>query len=190
GDSARAYGPWPKFPNILSDPRLQTLCLEVSDTGIGIATTEQNAIFEAFEQTTRAKKVAEGSGLGLTLTHHFVTLMGGSIALDSNVGRGTTFRIFLPIYTIGAAPPVTTPKQQRYQLADSQTQYRILVVDDRADNRLVLVHLLEAAGFEIAEAGNGREAIEMWASCSLTRLLWICICLTWTATQQPSGFAV
>ncbi len=154
--------PSPHSPSAASPPpQLKTLCLEVQDTGIGIAATEQRAIFEAFEQTQRSRQVAEGSGLGLTLTHHFVTLMGGTISLESSVGKGSIFRVYLPIYALERTPQ-KAPQRLRYHLDGQSPPYRILVVDDRADNRLVLVHLLNSVGFETEEASNGREALEMW----------------------------
>ncbi|WP_353258713.1 GAF domain-containing protein [Prochlorothrix hollandica] len=144
------------------DPTV-TLCFEVTDTGIGIDLSEHANIFEAFEQTERSKLVAEGSGLGLTLTHRFVALMGGTISLDSELGQGSTFRVCLPVQVAETAPsPTLPPRTRRYQFPHREVAHRILVVDDQRDNRLLLVELLELLHVEVEEAIHGREALEQW----------------------------
>jgi signal transduction histidine kinase len=78
--------------------------VSVSDTGIGIAPTDQEAVFEEFRQVGTAEKKAEGTGLGLTLCRKFVELHGGSISVTSQLGVGSTFTFTLPLSAAGPLP--------------------------------------------------------------------------------------
>ncbi|MBX7219428.1 MAG: response regulator [Blastocatellia bacterium] len=132
----------------------------VEDTGPGIPPGETETIFEAFAQTATGQKAKEGTGLGLTISRNFVRLMGGEIGVESTVGEGTTFRftIRLPL----AAQPLAVPdKRVVTGLISPATPVRILIADDIYENRLLLVKLLQGVGFEIAEAENGRETLEI-----------------------------
>ena len=71
--------------------------VSVTDTGIGIAPTDQDKVFEEFRQVGTADKKAEGTGLGLTLSRKFIELHGGKIWVQSEVGRGSTFTFTLPV---------------------------------------------------------------------------------------------
>ena len=71
--------------------------VSVADTGIGIAPTDQDTVFEEFRQVGTADKKAEGTGLGLTLSRKFIELHGGKIWVQSAVGRGSTFTFTLPV---------------------------------------------------------------------------------------------
>ena len=72
--------------------------VSVSDTGVGIAPEDQEAVFEEFRQVGTAEKKAEGTGLGLTLCRKFVELHGGRIRVQSEVGRGSTFTFTIPVH--------------------------------------------------------------------------------------------
>jgi len=71
--------------------------ISISDTGVGIAPEDQEAIFEEFRQVGTAEKKVEGTGLGLALSRKFIELHGGRIWVDSEVGRGSTFTFTLPL---------------------------------------------------------------------------------------------
>lgn len=144
---------------------LSTLCVEIADTGSGIAPSEMNQLFEPFSQTETGRKSQEGTGLGLPISRKFVQLMGGDIHVSSTVGVGTVFSFEIQIVEINATPepPVQTPRQV-IGLDCDQECYRILVVDDAVNNRRFLVTLLSEIGFEVREAENGQEAIALWSS--------------------------
>ena len=84
--------------------------IEVRDTGVGLTPEQIDRIFQAYEQGDRtAMAKAGGTGLGLTISHRFITLMGGRIEVESQPGRGTTFRVVLP----APPPPPPTPEPER-----------------------------------------------------------------------------
>ncbi|NET42804.1 ATP-binding protein [Okeania sp. SIO2B3] len=135
----------------------------VEDTGAGIAPEELEKLFEAFVQTKTGKEAQEGTGLGLPISRKFVQLMGGDIQITSQVGQGTTFGFEIQVEGVDAEV-VETEKQKRrvIALAPNQPRYRILIVDEKILDRKLLVKLLNPLGFEIKEASNGKEAIEIF----------------------------
>lgn len=138
---------------------------EIEDTGSGIEADELSSIFEAFTQTRTGLTAKEGTGLGLTISRSFVELMGGKMTVISEVGQGTIFTFDIQVQAIDATE-IEAKKQSRrvIGLAPNQTRWRILVVDDKEVSRLLLVKLLSPLGFQVREAGNGREAIAVWES--------------------------
>ncbi|MEG3863790.1 ATP-binding protein, partial [Microcoleus sp. herbarium12] len=136
---------------------------EIEDTGVGIAQAELGDIFQAFVQTESGQKNHQGTGLGLTISREFVRLMGGCITVESQLKRGTTFRFEIEVSAVDATA-IATPKNIREVIGmePDQPYYRILIVDDRTDNRQLLVKMLSPLGFGVQEASNGREAVEMW----------------------------
>ncbi|TAN65163.1 MAG: response regulator [Methylobacter sp.] len=143
----------------------QTECLliEVEDTGCGIAPADQNLIFDAFVQVGAQGK-QQGTGLGLAITRQFIELMGGRITLTSNIGQGSIFRAELPVQLVRPEAIPDAPKTQGIVigLQPGQPIYRVLVVDDQTDNRLLLQRLLENTGFEVRLAENGAEAVQQF----------------------------
>jgi len=133
--------------------------IAVSDTGIGISAEQQARLFQPFAQgeasTTRR---FGGSGLGLSICHHLVTLMGGEITVTSRPDVGSTFTVTLPL--AAAAPPVAfTPPPRAIGLEGR----RILVVDDNRVNQRVAQALLEAVGAVVVTADDGRQGLERLA---------------------------
>ncbi|MDY7013742.1 MAG: ATP-binding protein [Cyanobacteriota bacterium] len=146
-----------------NQPKHQFLKLEVEDTGPGIAPEELNKLFVPFEQTTAGRKIRQGTGLGLSISRRFIELMGGEISAKSTVGVGTCFQSCIPIrLSSSEAFSVKLGGGRVVGLAPGQPNYRILVVDDEADNRLLLLDLLLSKGFSVQQASNGREAVEIW----------------------------
>ncbi|HBL13749.1 MAG TPA: hybrid sensor histidine kinase/response regulator, partial [Cyanobacteria bacterium UBA11162] len=141
-----------------------TLHFEVEDTGSGIAPEEIDTLFEAFRQTETGRKSAEGTGLGLAITRKFVQLMGGTITVSSVLGEGTVFKFDIKITEADAPEIIAKPLRQVVGLEPNQGSYRLLVVDDTKENRLLLVKLLEPMGFEVREAENGAECVAVWES--------------------------
>jgi signal transduction histidine kinase/CheY-like chemotaxis protein len=142
-----------------------TLYFEIEDTGPGIAPDELDQLFRAFVQTQTGSESQQGTGLGLIISRQFVKLMGGEITVSSTVGRGTIFKFDIHLGVADATAIKTKPPTRRViALQPNQPSYRLLIVDDRSDNRQLLIKLLNPLGFEIKEATNGIEAIELWSS--------------------------
>ncbi|MDY6902174.1 MAG: ATP-binding protein, partial [Cyanobacteriota bacterium] len=139
------------------------LIFEITDTGIGISPEEIGFLFEAFKQTSAGRKSQQGTGLGLAISRKYVQLMGGDIKVESTpeVGSKFTFDIKVSIASSEAIPTNKTTRQV-IGLAKSQIKYRILVVDDRPESRLLLIKMLSQLGFSTKEAANGLQAIAEW----------------------------
>lgn len=146
-------------------PPPNTLMFEVEDTGLGIAASEFDRLFKAFSQTEAGLKSGEGTGLGLPISQRFVQLMGGEITVRSQPGVGSifAFKITVKLTEKSSVEPVH-PTQKIIGLAPQQKSYRILVVEDKLTNRLLLHKLLHSIGFAVKEAHNGQEAIKIWSS--------------------------
>jgi len=156
-----------------NDPEKVTIHFEVEDTGLGIAPEELANLFQAFGQTKTGKEAQEGTGLGLAISRQFVQLMGGDITVNSQVGKGTIFKFNIPAKVVdGSEIETRKPTRQVIALEPNQPTYRILIVDDKPLNRLLLVNLLNPLGFELKEAGNGKEAIEIWSQWE-PHLMWM-----------------
>jgi two-component system sensor histidine kinase/response regulator len=146
---------------------------EVADTGYGIAAEEMDKLFEPFEQTKTGRKSQQGTGLGLPISRKFVQMMGGDIRVSSVPGVGSKF-----IFDIYVNLPDSTeikilkPQGKVISLAPNQPEYRILVVDDRPDNCLVIDRLLSPLGLLVRDASNGVEAIRIWEEWQ-PHLIWM-----------------
>ncbi|MEO1068208.1 MAG: response regulator, partial [Cyanobacteria bacterium J06638_6] len=136
---------------------------QVSDTGIGIPTTDLETIFDAFVQAQIVNRSQRGTGLGLAISRQFVRLLGGDITVHSEVNRGSTFVFDIPlVLTHKARHSAPTSQHRVVALAPGQPEFRILVVDDQPDNRAVLCQLLTQVGFDVREAENGQAAIALY----------------------------
>ncbi|MDJ1173260.1 PAS domain S-box protein [Roseofilum capinflatum] len=154
-------------------PLIQDYIWEVQDTGEGIASEELPLLFEPFMQTTSGLNSGQGTGLGLTICKQLLQLMGGNIWVSSEVGVGTLVSFQIPLRT--AQPeeiPKQIPEKQAIALAPNQPAYRILVVDDHWENRRLLLKQLQPLGFQVLEAENGQQALELWRNGS-PDLIWM-----------------
>ncbi|MES9993485.1 MAG: response regulator [Candidatus Thiodiazotropha sp.] len=142
------------------------LLIEVEDSGPGIAPQDQPLIFKPFVQLGK-NGVSKGTGLGLTITRQYVQMMGGNIHLESTLGKGSLFRIDLPL-TEATEKEIYKTKQVRtgnvVGLAPGQEQKRILIVEDQADNQALLSYLMESVGLQIMVAENGKKGVELFQS--------------------------
>ncbi|MEL6494959.1 MAG: PAS domain S-box protein [Cyanobacteria bacterium J06623_7] len=139
----------------------QSLLFEVEDTGKGIAEDDLKCLFQPFVQTKADKQFQEGTGLGLAISRKFVQLMGGDINVHSQVNTGSIFKFAITI-ELALATEVKFSNRERQKivsLAPNQPTCRVLIVDDVAENRMVVTELLSQIGFEVREAINGFEAI-------------------------------
>jgi CheY-like chemotaxis protein len=119
-------------------------------------------LFEPFAQTRAGREAKEGTGLGLTISRDIARMMRGDITVESKPGRGTTFivDVALPVAEALADGPAASVV---VGLEPGQPSRRVLVTDDVADNRRLLVSLLTSIGFEVRQATNGSEAVETWS---------------------------
>jgi signal transduction histidine kinase/CheY-like chemotaxis protein len=151
------------------------LRFEIEDTGIGMPADEIETIFEPFVQTSHTSTKQQGTGLGLTISHQFIQLMGGEITVESKPDKGSIFRFEIPAEVADASEmekPVKETGQRVLGLAADEPEWRILVVEDEADNRLLLKSLLESVGFMVREAVNGEEAIQQFKDWH-PQLIWM-----------------
>ena len=143
----------------------------VSDTGPGIAAEDQQRIFQAFYQTEAGVAKGDGTGLGLAISQEFTQLMGGRLTVQSQPGQGSTFILSLPLPEIDV-PVVKRSCGHVIGLQAGQEGVRVLVVDDKADNRELVKQLLAAAGFDVRTADNGEQAIVVFQQWQ-PRLIWM-----------------
>jgi PAS domain S-box-containing protein len=134
------------------------LRFEVRDTGIGIGAEQLEAIFRPFEQAGEAQRRIGGTGLGLAISRQYVRLMGGDIQVESRVGQGSTFWFDLELPVVEAK--LTVAPTECVVAGYRGPRRKVLVVDDVAGNRAVVVDMLGHLGFEMAEAVNGREGLQ------------------------------
>lgn len=132
------------------------VCLSVADSGCGISAENLRRIFEPFFTT---KEVGKGTGLGLATVYGIVKQHQGWIAVESQVGRGTQFRVFLP--------PCAKPRP-KHDETSPQAQVRggnetVLVVEDEAALRQLVCQLLAEHGYRVLEADSGVRALEIWS---------------------------
>jgi two-component system, cell cycle sensor histidine kinase and response regulator CckA len=132
----------------------QHIFLAVSDTGCGMDESIKSKIFEPFFTT---KGVGQGTGLGLSTVYGIVTQSQGTIAVDSQPGKGTTFKIYFPRIAAKVEQPAPSHKVDESP-AGSET---ILVVDDDEAVRKVTASLLASAGYQIIEASNAEKALQI-----------------------------
>jgi CheY-like chemotaxis protein len=141
-------------------PDFCTLRFSVKDTGVGITPQQLEQIFQPFEQVGDIKKQSEGTGLGLAISHKIVSLMGSEIKVESISGEGSTFsfEVELPEEKDWAADSRVV--SQGTILGYAGKRRKILLIDDRWENRSVLLNLLEPIGFKIIEASDGQEGLQ------------------------------
>ncbi len=142
------------------DETQASLLFQIVDTGVGIAEADRGKLFQVFEQVGDQKKQSEGTGLGLAISQRIVQLMGGHIQLKSQIGVGSEFffTVKLPLAENWAEQQGSVAEGDRITGYEGDRR-RILVVDDRWENRAVVQNLLEPLGFTIIEAENGKAGI-------------------------------
>jgi signal transduction histidine kinase/ActR/RegA family two-component response regulator len=131
---------------------------QIEDTGIGIAPQELDKIFLPFQQAGDPKYRADGTGLGLSITQKLVEMMGGELRVESMLGKGSLFWFALELPEI-EADKLAHIKERRI-IGYQGPRRKILVVDDKWENRSILVSLLSPLGFDIEQACNGQEGLE------------------------------
>lgn len=155
---------------------IANLKVSVTDTGIGIAENKLEHIFQKFSQVDEsATRKHEGTGLGLSIASSLVELMGGKISVKSKPGRGSTFWFEIKL-------PVGESRSAKNRTPVDVTGARVLIVDDNAVNRSILLENMEAWGFDSAAANSGLEAIELVKAMDAQGMALDCIILDY---QMP-----
>jgi len=143
----------------LADGRVR-VTMAVTDTGLGIPPDKLEAIFAPFTQAdSSTTRQHGGTGLGLTISRHLVSLMGGTMEVESTPGAGSTFRVQLPLM------PTPLPDQPAASVqADAPVvrSLHVLLAEDNAVNERLAVRLLEKAGHRVSVARDGQAAVEAW----------------------------
>ncbi len=140
-----------------NDPASQTLILrfEIKDTGVGMTPAQLEKIFLPFEQVGDTDRMAEGTGLGLAISRQIVELMGGQIQVESSFGQGSIFWFEIPVIADADWNEPSNYSVNQDIVGYQGKQKTILCVDDRWENRAVVINLLEPLGFKVIEAENG-----------------------------------
>jgi signal transduction histidine kinase/DNA-binding NarL/FixJ family response regulator len=158
---------------ITNDKRQITIHFEIEDTGPGIAPEEIEMLFKPFVQAQVGRRSQQGTGLGLAISQEYVQLMGGKISVESYLGKGTIFRFDIQASLVSADELYSQASSQIViGLEAGQPTYRILIAEDKPENRSLLVEFLAPVGFEVREASNGTEAISLTQSWS-PDLIWM-----------------
>ena len=132
---------------------------EVTDSGIGMAAAQLERIFQPFEQVGAGPRREGGAGLGLTISRQLVRLMGGDIEVRSEIGEGSLFWFELDLPVIEGRVPDAAAV--RAVIGYEGQRRRVLIVDDVPQNRAMLMDALSALGFEVFDAGDGQEGLDL-----------------------------
>lgn len=165
------------------------LQIDVIDTGIGIAEDKIHSIFEPFHQVDQTDtRQHQGTGLGLAIARGLVAGMGGELGVASTLGIGSTFTVTLPLL-VSAEPPtaavVAAPHAHVAPLRSHasttvqgttarKSTYRVLVAEDNAINRLVLLQMLRRLNITVDESGDGAQALSQWQNNAYDAILMDC----------------
>lgn len=142
-----------------------TLQVEVKDTGFGISEEEINRLFNFFSQTESGKKSQSGTGLGLAISQAYVKMMNGEIKVRSELGKGSIFNFSIELAFADEKEVSSNNSENRIiGLEDNQLPPKILVAEDNDDSRALLASLLSGIGFDVRDAANGKQAVELFES--------------------------
>jgi signal transduction histidine kinase/FixJ family two-component response regulator len=133
---------------------------EVEDSGVGIPSDEIERIFDPFQQVRQTGRHVEGTGLGLAICRRLVELMSGKLEVSSRPGHGTLFHVEIDVDA--ARPAEVKGERQTVRVVGYEgSRRRILIADDKPDNRRILGQFVRSLGFDADEAVNGSAALEM-----------------------------
>jgi PAS domain S-box-containing protein len=134
--------------------------LEITDTGIGMSEEFQRRMFDPFHQESDGlARDFEGTGLGLTIIRHLITLMDASISVDSTRGEGSVFTVRLKGAENGFDAPVRVRRPEQAMPAPAETRRRVLIVEDNQTTRILMEQVL-ADEFDVESVSTGEEAIK------------------------------
>jgi len=137
---------------------------DVEDTGVGIHAGDLGKLFQPFMQISQRTTKEAGTGLGLTICKQYIELMGGSVWVRSEEGKGSVFGFEIPVVRAeGRAERRSVPLERILGTEGDASHRKILIVEDEPVNRLLLHNILEPMKFDLREAENGREAVAIAA---------------------------
>jgi len=138
----------------------ETILFEIKDTGRGISKNEMPTIFDPFEQSkSKQNRELVGTGLGLPITRNYVEMMGGKIMIESELGKGTTFTVEIPMVK-GSADDIEDEEKEQKEQKLIASQADILVVDDNEFNLKTIIALLGLFEIKAKSAASGKEAVK------------------------------
>ena len=138
-------------------PSSEVLVFSIQDTGIGIPRNKQALLFQSFSQVDASStRRHEGTGLGLAISQKLVELMGGSIGVESEPDRGSTFTFRVPLCL-----PVAAAAEELPAIPEHFPDVHVLVIDDNRANQLIIKEMLESRGLTVQAAPGGREGLEI-----------------------------
>ncbi|HBE59434.1 MAG TPA: hypothetical protein DEG17_17470 [Cyanobacteria bacterium UBA11149] len=146
--------------SLLPTSPIQKMRFQIEDTGVGIASAKLAEIFLPFHQLGETSRQVEGTGLGLAISQRLVQLMGGQLHVESIPNRGTIFYLDLDLPTVDGVRE-TRPVTERNIIGFRGESRKILVVDDQWQNRSIFVNLLLPLGFEVIEATDGENCLNL-----------------------------
>jgi signal transduction histidine kinase/CheY-like chemotaxis protein len=155
------------------DTHNEQICFEIADTGHGISKHDQVKLFQPFFQTEHGVEKADGTGLGLSISQEYAHLLGSVIEIDSDIGKGSRFTLKISLPEVEA--PMEESKRQHGQIlgleAGSQAP-RVLVVDDKQDNRELVRQMLEMVDIVVQTADDGQQAVDAFTRWQ-PQLIWM-----------------
>jgi signal transduction histidine kinase/CheY-like chemotaxis protein len=141
-------------------PIIYKIRFQIEDSGVGMTPKQLEKIFLPFEQVGDNALKIEGTGLGLAISQKIIGIMGGEIKVESIYGKGSNFWFDLDLPEATTKIELASLKCRQTIVGYSGEPQKILIVDDRWQNRSVIINMLEPIGFQVMEAENGREALE------------------------------
>jgi hypothetical protein len=151
-------------------PDHHRLRFQIEDTGVGMTPDQLQKIFLPFEQVGDKQRMTEGTGLGLAISQEIIHLMGSEFHVESKLGKGSTF--WFEVEVLAAKDWIESTTTGKGQIIGYQGEKQtILAIDDRWENRAVLVNLLAPLGFDLIEAANGQDGMEKLAQTPQVTLI-------------------
>ena len=144
-------------------PEGEVLAVRVSDTGIGMSEEQRAKLFERFVQAdSSTTRRFGGTGLGLSLTRAFAEMLGGTVSVESEPHRGSSFEVVLPVVlALADAPDVGSPAASDGTPGEGPERNLVLVIDDDENQRALMTRFLHREGFQVRVAGDGRLGLQM-----------------------------
>jgi signal transduction histidine kinase/CheY-like chemotaxis protein len=144
----------------IDETPIHRICFQVEDTGIGINPENLEKIFSPFEQVGSIQKQSEGTGLGLAISQRIVAMMQSSLQVRSSSEQGSIFWFEVDLMESTEWLEVSKKSSHSRIIGVEGKKQKILIVDDRWENRSIIVNLLEPIGFEVIEAKDGQEGLD------------------------------
>lgn len=150
--------------NVQTDNKTTCLIFKIEDTGRGISQTDLPQIFNSFKQVG-VQSLQNGSGLGLAITKQYVELMKGNVSVSSELRKGSVFKVVIPVERVSENAVIKLSHEiinTVIGLKPGQGNFRILIVEDQLENRLLLQRILESVGFNVRVANNGSQGLDLY----------------------------